>query len=73
MHSDVMLITHGDIGQAFEYNVFSITLMPVVIIYLSYREMRYIRDGNEEFRAWEIIFLLTGLIIVIEYGIMRNR
>lgn len=69
----VISIAHGDIGQAFEYNALSVTLVPVVIIYLCYRGIRYIRDGREEFRAWEIVFLLTGLIIAIGYGIIRNR
>ncbi|MCI5806821.1 MAG: DUF2752 domain-containing protein [Clostridium sp.] len=65
-------IWNGDWKSAWEYNALSITVLPIVCIYLLYRWVREIRHKGEEFYIWEYIFLGVLFIIVIAYGYTRN-
>lgn len=62
----------GNLKAAWDYNALSVTVLPIVCIYLLYRWVREILRKDEEFYIWEYIFLGLLFIIVIAYGYIRN-
>lgn len=69
----VVAILDGNFAKAWQYNALSLTLLPVLTLYLLYKAVRFIFKGEEEFRIGEIIFLLILLVIAICYDVARNR
>ena len=65
-------IVKGDFRAAFDYNKLSVTLVPVILLYLLYRDIRYIKSGSDEFSCYDIIFLLLCMLICIWYFLYRN-
>ena len=65
-------ISRGDILQAMQYNVLSVTLLPVILLYLFYRAVRYVKTGYDAFRIPEWLFLLVCVSICVFYFMMRN-
>ena len=65
-------LLHGDIAAAWTYNPLSITVIPVLGVYLLYRLIKTIRTGEDKFRAWEIILLLILFIPTVGFWIVRN-
>lgn len=72
MSRAILALMHGKWKQAFYYNRLSITLLPVLLLYLLYRSKKYIDDGRVNFHLWEIFFLLCSFIVTIGYGVTRN-
>jgi hypothetical protein len=72
MSRAILALMHGKWKQAFYYNRLSITLLPVLLLYLLYRSKKYIDDGRVNFHLWEIVFLLCSFIVTIGYGVTRN-
>ena len=66
-------LAHGNILGAMNYNALSVTLLPVVMIYLLFKIIQYVINGSEDFKALEIIFLLTCLGICFCYFLIRNN
>ena len=65
-------ISRGNIRQALEYNVLSVTLLPVILLYLFSRAVRYVKTGYDAFRIPERLFLLVCISICALYFLMRN-
>ena len=65
-------ISRGDIRQAMEYNILSVTLLPIILLYLLFRAIRYIKTGYDSFRIPELLFLLVCIGICAFYFVMRN-
>lgn len=65
-------ILTGHLAKAWSLNALSLTLVPVFLLYLGYRIIRYVLTGQESFRTWENVFLVLSLIIAILYAIVRN-
>ncbi len=65
-------ISRGNIRQALEYNVLSVTLLPVILLYLFYRAVRYVKTGYDAFRIPERLFLLVCISICAFYFVLRN-
>ncbi len=68
----VVAILDGNFAKAWQYNALSLTLLPVLTLYLLYKAVRFIFKGEEEFRIGEIIFLLILLAIAICFDVARN-
>ena len=68
----MVALIHGDLPGAYEYNSLSITLLPLLAVYLCYRGYRYVKGTEFAFRWWEILFLTAGLVIALGYGFWRN-
>ncbi|MBO6133554.1 MAG: DUF2752 domain-containing protein [Lachnospiraceae bacterium] len=62
----------GRFREALQYNLLSLTIMPLIGIYLLYRAIKYIKTGSERCAIWEYIFLVCTLFICLFYGIYRN-
>jgi hypothetical protein len=60
-----------DFAAAFAYNPFLMIAGPVIIAYLVFSEIKYIKTGSPSMGKWEILlWVLSGAAIV--YGIIRN-
>lgn len=68
----VTAILQGQFWEAWQYNALSLTILPALGIYLFYRIVRYIQGMDEQFRPWELVFLVLCTVAVISYGILRN-
>ena len=66
-------IWNGDFESALEYNVLSLTVLPIVCIYLLYRSVRDALGKGEGFYIWEYIMLAVLFITVLFYGYIRNK
>lgn len=62
----------GHWREAMEYNALSLTMLPVLSVYLLYRGLRYARTGESGFGAFELAGLGVCCYICIGYGIFRN-
>ena len=61
-----------DFKSAFAYNHLSVTLLPILLLYLLFRVYRYEKGEEFRFAWWEIVFLLISFIICVLYGVLRN-
>ncbi len=66
-------IIQGDFTEAFRYNALSLTICPMIVIYLLARALKYIKTGQEEFSFMEILFLIICLVICVLYFLFRNN
>ena len=66
-------IWNGNFENALEYNVLSLTVLPIVCIYLLYRSVRDALGKGEGFYIWEYIMLAVLFITVLFYGYIRNK
>ncbi len=64
-------IGRGDFRSAFSYNALSITLMPVLVFYLVFRQIKEYK-GGKGFSTWEYILLVMFFVITVLYTVMRN-
>lgn len=65
-------VWNGNYAGAWKYNALSITVLPVMCIYLLYRSIREQLGKNDGFYIWEYILLAILFIIVFLYGYVRN-
>lgn len=70
-HAIASILT-GDIKAAWNYNELSITIVPIVCLYLLYRVVREKKQVKVEFYLWEYFLLAVLFVIVVAYGFMRN-
>ncbi|WP_051545187.1 DUF2752 domain-containing protein [Butyrivibrio sp. MC2021] len=66
-------IVRLDFGEAAKWNILSVTLLPVLIIFFIIRGIRYINKGKEDFRLWEILFLVACALVCAVFFIKRNN
>lgn len=65
-------VWNGNYLHAWEYNALSITVLPIVCIYLLYRSIRENIGKGDGFYIWEYIFLTVLFIVIVLYGYIRN-
>lgn len=63
----------GHIDEAIQYNLLSVTLLPVIVVYLLYRAVRYVRGKDGGFYVWEYVLLAALFSAAVFYGIWRNH
>lgn len=68
----VVAILDGNFAKAWQYNALSLTLLPVLALYLLYKAARFIIKGEEEFQLGEVIFLTVLLAIALAFAVIRN-
>lgn len=66
-------IWKGNYQSAMQYNALSLTVLPVICVYLLYRFIRAKRKKQEDFAIWECILLSVLFVLVLGYGYMRNQ
>ena len=65
-------LLQGNVLLAFQYNALSITLVPAMGLYLMFKFRQYLKKENQDFKTWEIIFLIICLALCVGYFIYRN-
>ena len=65
------LIVKLDFAAAFAYNPFLMIAGPVIIAYLVFSEIKYIKTGSPSMGKWEILLWVLGGA-AIAFGIIRN-
>ena len=66
-------VWRGNYMGALQYNALSITVFPIVCIYLLYRSVREELGKGEGFYVWEYVVLVVLFMITIGYAYIRNR
>ncbi len=57
---------------AWEYNALSLTVLPIVCIYLLFRWVRFNLKNIDSFSIWEYILLIALMTVTLAYGYIRN-
>lgn len=65
-------ISRGNLAKAMQYNALSLTVLPVVCLYLLYRLIREEGNKKEGFSIWEYVVLAVLLMITLGYAYARN-
>jgi hypothetical protein len=68
----VCAILRGDFAGAWKANALSLTLLPVLLVYLLYRAFLYVRYGGRKMRRWEILLEAGMLAVCLGYAVLRN-
>ena len=63
---------HFDFKSAFDYNILSITVVPLFVILLLIQEYRYIKNADRKIPLPETLLLSVMLMVTVGYGIIRN-
>jgi len=66
-------IWNQNFKDAWEYNPLSVTVLPIMCIYLLYRWIKENLHKRERFAVWEYILLTILIVIVLAYGYIRNK
>ena len=66
-------LSKGHFAQAMSYNALSLTLFPVMLIYIGWREYRYVKTGETRITKPEVVFLVLCALICIFYFLLRNH
>jgi hypothetical protein len=66
-------IWNGNFEAAMQDNALSLTVLPVVCIYMLYRFIRDEIKKREGFYIWEYFLLIGLFIIAVGYGFIRNQ
>lgn len=66
-------IWDGNFKVAMQYNALSLTVLPVVCIYLLYRFVRVKIKKREGVYIWEYFLLILLIITAVGYGYIRNQ
>lgn len=62
----------GNIHGAAKENIMSITVMPVLLIYLFYKAVVFVKTGTKRTKIWEYILYTLCFIIMIMFFLYRN-
>ncbi len=62
----------GNLKGAMEYNILSVTMIPVLGIFLLYKGIVLVRTGNTKMKLWENIFLIICAGIIMAFFLYRN-
>ena len=73
MSHAVIALFHGDIMGMYTSNALSVTLVPILLIYLIWKGVLYVRTGKTDFRPWEIIFLTLIFLWMLFFFLYRNH
>ena len=65
-------IGKGNFRAAFQYNVLSLTVFPVLCIYMLFRLVHTEMNKGKEFYIWEYVVLIVLFLITIGYTYVRN-
>lgn len=65
-------VWNGNYLGAWRYNALSITVLPIVCIYLLYRSVKEQLGNGDGFYIWEYIILTILFVVVLFYGYIRN-
>lgn len=68
----VVEIYKGNYEKAMQYNMLSLTVLPLVGIYVLYRLVREECCKKEGFAIWEYVVLTGFLVIILGYAYERN-
>ncbi len=60
-----------DVAAAFKHNSFLLVTGPLILGYLIWCEVKYVRYGNRRMGKWEIL-MWAELVLAIAYGVLRN-
>ncbi|MBR1623276.1 MAG: DUF2752 domain-containing protein [Pseudobutyrivibrio sp.] len=63
----------GHFKEAASYNILSVSLLPILAIYLVYRSYKYTKGGEDDFSKPELVLLVLTFIAVVFYFIYRNQ
>lgn len=66
-----------DFTGALGYNALSVTVIPILTVFLICQEIRFIKTGvrlskNKKIRIFEIVLLAIMVAVTMLYGILRN-
>ena len=61
-----------DFSSAYYYNRAVFLTLPVILSFLLYEEIKYIKSGNRKFSKASRIFFITEAALLIVFGIARN-
>ena len=67
-----MALIHGQPKIAFRENPLSLTVVPLLLFYGTYRAEVYIRTARTDFKKWEILFLGVLWAVVLLFWLLRN-
>ncbi len=65
-------IGKGHFRAAFQYNALSLTVFPVLCIYMLFRLVHTEMNKGKEFYIWEYVVLIVLFLITIGYTYVRN-
>jgi len=68
----VLAAVRGDFAGAMAFNPLSLTIFPVLCLYMVFRIVKTAKLQKEGFAVWEIILLLIMFVITMGFGIIRN-
>lgn len=68
----MLALWDGDFDAALQYNALSITVLPIICLYLGYRYWISECKASDHFRLWEFVLLIILFIVVTGYGVIRN-
>lgn len=66
-------IANGNFTMALQYNALSLTVLPVMCIYIIFRIINEKIIKHDGFYKWEYVLIISVFIIVVGYWIVRNR
>ena len=66
-------VWNGNFQNAWEYNPLSVTVFPILCIYLLYRFQKEHFGKGDGFYIWEYILLALLFIVVVLFGYVRNK
>lgn len=62
----------GNLGGAIDHNILSVTLLPIIGIFLLYKAIILLRTGDISMKKWEnVLLILCGLVIAV-FFVYRN-
>ena len=67
-----MALLHGQPRTAWRENPLSLTVVPLLVFYGTYRAEVYIRTARTDFKGWEILFLGVLWAVVLLFWLLRN-
>ena len=62
----------GNIHGAAEHNVLSITLMPILLLYLLYKGIVFVKIGSRKTKIWEYVLYAICFIVMLLFFLYRN-
>lgn len=69
----ISALASGHFKEAVSYNILSVSLLPILSIYLVYRSYKYTKGGGDDFSKLELVLLVLTFIAVVFYFIYRNQ
>lgn len=65
-------LSQGRFAEAWADNQLVILLLPVLLPYLVWRTVRYVRTEEDSFSPPELVFLILMFAVTILFGVLRN-